>query len=129
MIRVWFLLFLLDLVLTIAALIVCSTTEDEEFAVFPKLIWMLAIVFLPLLGPILWFAYGRQPRIRRRPGPGRAPQSAPRQLAPDDDPAFLQSIADRQRESTEADRELMRKWEADLRRREEELRKQSPTDE
>ena len=123
--RIWILFALLDIVLTIAALIVCSTTEDEDFAVFPKLIWMLVIVFLPLLGPILWFVYGTQPRLRSRPAPGRVTPSAPRQLAPDDDPAFLRAIADRQRESHAADLEMMRKWEEDLRRREEQLRKQS----
>lgn len=118
----------MDIVLAIAALIVCSTTEDDEIAVFPKLIWMLFIVFLPLAGAILWFAYGRRRKVHQqwRPGSGFPEHERPRRpLAPDDDPEFLRGIAAAQRESHAADLELMRKWEEDLRRREEQLRRQT----
>ncbi|MFD0596091.1 hypothetical protein ACFQZ4_30605 [Catellatospora coxensis] len=52
-----------------------------------------------------------------RPGPG-----------PDDDPEFLRKLAKEQRETAAADRELLSKWEMDLRRREEELRQQDRKD-
>lgn len=40
-------------------------------------------------------------------------------FAPDDDPAFLRSVERSRRD----DQEMFSKWEADLRRREEELRR------
>ena len=50
-----------------------------------------------------------------------------RQVAPDDDPEFLGRIASRKRQE---DEEMLRLWEADLRKREEELKKreQRPED-
>jgi hypothetical protein len=47
--------------------------------------------------------------------------SAGRAIAPDDDPEFLNQMAVQSRKEEE---EMLRLWEADLRRREEELRKQ-----
>ncbi len=60
----------------------------------------------------------------------RASASAPRPrvVGPDDDPEFLRRLAEEQRETAAADRELLSKWEMDLRRREEELRKQDGKD-
>ena len=50
----------------------------------PKWVWALAVLLLPLVGAVLWFALGRP--IRRRPG------QAPRMQAPDDDPDFLREL-------------------------------------
>ena len=48
--------------------------------------------------------------------PGSRPEQ-PRTLAPDDDPAFLEALRRRK-----ADEDLLKKWEDDLRRREQQLR-------
>ena len=62
-----------------------------------------------------------------RPGNGfpeeqRAQRPGP--VAPDDDPEFLKSLASSLRD----DESMMKRWEADLRRREDELRKRAPED-
>ncbi|MBM0259158.1 hypothetical protein JNW89_22870, partial [Micromonospora sp. 4G55] len=52
-------------------------------------------------------------------GPAPTGRDRRRPVAPDDDPEFLDSIADRSRRD---DEELFRRWEEDLRRREDDLR-------
>lgn len=56
-----------------------------------------------------------------RPGSGFPESERPRRpaRAPDDDPEFLRGLAASRRQ----DEELLKSWEADLRRREEELRR------
>jgi hypothetical protein len=56
-----------------------------------------------------------------RPGSGFPESQRPRRapVAPDDDPEFLRGLAASRKE----DEDLLKNWEADLRRREEELRK------
>ena len=134
-VRIWLLFILLDLVLTIAALIACGTTDDGDIDRVPKLVWMLLIVFVPLVGPILWFVYGTKPRLSRRrsetwrAGNGFPEWSRPRSLAPDDDPEFLSRIDGTRAAGQVDDAELLRRWEADLRRREEELKRARRDDE
>jgi hypothetical protein len=57
------LIFLLVLV----ALIDIITRSDDQVKHLPKLVWVLLVVFLPVLGSILWFAVGREyaPRVDR----------------------------------------------------------------
>jgi hypothetical protein len=55
-----------------------------------------------------------------RPGSGFPESQRPRRsVAPDDDPEFLRGLA----ASRKQDETLLKDWEADLRRREEELRR------
>jgi ABC-type transport system involved in cytochrome c biogenesis permease component len=49
--------------------------------------WLLAIVALPLVGPVLWLAVGRRSREAPDDGGGRRPP-----IAPDDDPDFLRGL-------------------------------------
>lgn len=46
--------------LVIAALIDIITRDDSRVQHLPKLVWVLLVVFLPLIGSILWFAVGRE---------------------------------------------------------------------
>jgi hypothetical protein len=124
-IRLYGLLFLVDLVLVVIALIDCLSTEESEVRNLPKLAWVFIILLFPPIGPIVWFVAGR-PQSRRvgragawRPGSGFPEYERPRPVGPDDDPDFLRSKARERRD----DEELLSKWEADLRRREEELRR------
>jgi phospholipase D-like protein len=110
------LLALLDLALLVVALIDCLSTEGQIRAL-PRVAWVFIILLFPPAGPIVWFVAGR---------PARTPEPADvllsggqRVVAPDDDPDFLRQV-DSQRRSEEE--EMLRLWEADLRRREDELR-------
>ncbi|BFV58665.1 PLD nuclease N-terminal domain-containing protein [Kitasatospora sp. CMC57] len=104
---------LLLLALWIWAFIDCLTTPEQEVKHLPKVAWVIIVLLFPLVGSIAWLAIGK-----RRDGltSVRAPG---RQVAPDDNPEFLASLKKDQRDR---DAELLKQWEADLRRREDELR-------
>lgn len=125
MVRLYGLLFLAQVVLAICALISCLSAEEGEIRALPRVAWVLIILFFPLIGSVAWFAAGREPTARHprtaRPmGNGFAEPDRRRPVAPDDDPAFLSSLAERSRRD---DQERLRRWEADLRQREEDLRR------
>jgi hypothetical protein len=125
MVRVFLFLFAAHVVLVVLALIGCLSAERSRVRALPRLLWAPVIVLLPLIGPVAWFLGGRPvSRPERRggpaapPGPGGRPR--PKPAAPDDDPDFLRSLdADQSRR----DRELFERWEADLKRREDDLRR------
>ncbi|WP_432825266.1 PLD nuclease N-terminal domain-containing protein [Dactylosporangium sp. CA-092794] len=131
MIRLYGLLFLIDLVMLLVALIDCLSTDEHQVRNVPKLAWVFIILLFSPVGWIAWFVAGRpqqagagvRPGAQWRPGAGfpedQRPQPRQRPLAPDDDPAFLRDLA----RNRQADEEMFAKWEADLRRREDELRK------
>jgi hypothetical protein len=54
------LLPLLVLALMITALIDAITRDSGQVKHLPKFAWVMFIVFLPLIGSILWFALGRE---------------------------------------------------------------------
>ncbi|MEV4808332.1 PLD nuclease N-terminal domain-containing protein [Micromonospora avicenniae] len=123
MVRLYALLFVAQIILAVCALISCLSAEEGQIRALPRVAWVLIILFFPLVGSIAWFLAGRE----KVPGPGAGgptrwtpARERPRQLAPDDDPEFLKSIAERSRRD---DQELFRRWEDDLRRREEDLRR------
>lgn len=126
MFRLYALLFIVQIVLAVLALIGCLSAEEGEIRALPRLAWVLIILFFPLVGSIAWFVAGRPVAPGRRPGAGWRPgqgfpeRERPRQVAPDDDPEFLRSL---RAEQAKKDRELFEKWEEDLRRREGELRR------
>ena len=47
-------------VLVLAALIDIITRQDWQVKHLPKLVWVLLVVFLPLIGSMLWFIIGRE---------------------------------------------------------------------
>ncbi|MDR6167495.1 hypothetical protein QE367_001699 [Microbacterium paludicola] len=119
---VYLLLPLLVLVLMVAALVDAITRRDDQVKHLPKFAWVLFIVFLPLLGSVLWFALGREwdtapresmsfgdPRrwSRDEPAPA-APASRPQ---PRDYRSTAQQLADLEREIEIAE------LEAEIRRR------------
>ncbi|RKN49441.1 PLD nuclease N-terminal domain-containing protein [Micromonospora endolithica] len=126
MARLYVLLFVVQIVLAVCALISCLSAEEGEIRALPRVAWVLIILFFPLVGSIAWFVAGRQTSDGRPRTPWQAPSAgAPtgrkksRPLAPDDDPEFLRSIDER----SPQDDELFRRWEDDLRRREDDLRR------
>ena len=85
------LLFLAVVVFGLWALIDVSQTPEDRVRVLSKASWSLAVL-IPVLGPALWFRQGRMPLPS-----GSVAKSAPRPLAPDDDPEFLRRLRDRNR--------------------------------
>ena len=51
-----FLFWLLPLLLTVAGLVSCITSQKPANL---KLLWVLIIILAPLLGPLLWFFWGK----------------------------------------------------------------------
>jgi hypothetical protein len=116
--------FLLVLALWIYAFIDCLNTPEEEVRGLPKVVWVIIILLFGevLVGPVAWLVAGK---VRHSPSGGATPSEWHRnhrtqQIAPDDNPEFLNSL---KAESGKKDEALLKDWEADLRRREEELRR------
>ena len=59
------------LVAVVAALVDIITRDDWQVKHLPKIAWVLLVVFLPLIGVVLWVALGREWNL-----PERAPRSA-----------------------------------------------------
>jgi uncharacterized membrane protein len=72
------LLWITSIVVTIVALIDCIRVPDDSmFENGTKLIWVLVIVFLTLIGAILYFVIGR-PKGGSRPPEHVSPPPPPR---------------------------------------------------
>ncbi|MFF4247508.1 PLD nuclease N-terminal domain-containing protein [Streptomyces sp. NPDC001822] len=115
------LIYLLPLALTIYAFIDCLNTPEDEAKHLPKVAWIFIILLFWIVGPIVWLAAGK---LRTPPTGGRTPSEWHRShrttwVAPDDNPDFLKSL----REENKKDESLLKDWEADLRRREEEIKR------
>ena len=63
----------------------CAVQPPTRHRGVPKAAWIAIVVFIPVIGGILWFTLGR----RRANDNG----GAIRIIAPDDDPQFLRSIS------------------------------------
>ena len=127
MIRLYSLFMIIDLALLVFALIDCLSADEGGIRALPRIAWVFIILLFSPIGAIAWFVAGRPPRAIRmsngemwRPGNGFSEDSRPRRpSAPDDDPEFLRGLTT----GAQEDEEMMKRWEADLRRREEQLRK------
>lgn len=134
MLRLYSLFVLLDIVLLVVALIDCLSAEEHAIRALPRIAWVFLILLFSPIGAIVWFVAGRPPRAVRmsngelwRPGSGFPEDERPKRgqpPAPDDDPEFLRDLAG----SLNEDEAMMKKWEADLKRREDELRKRPESD-
>ena len=94
---------LIILALQIAALVDVIVADEHRVRGLPRMVWLLLVIFLPLVGGIAWFAVGRPlgagPAQTRTTGfpeydrPGR-------QVAqyPDDDEEFLRKVRERAEE-------------------------------
>jgi hypothetical protein len=144
----------LPLALWVWAFIDCLVTPEGEVKHLPKPIWLIIVLLFPPLGPIAWLVAGKQRGFLRTGAPGGYPGQPSgaarrgRPPAPDDDPEFLASLKGAPGDSTRVDspkgdsskgdslkgsdkehEDMLKQWEADLRRREEELRgKDEPED-
>ncbi|MHA7984983.1 PLD nuclease N-terminal domain-containing protein [Rathayibacter sp. CAU 1779] len=55
------------LILLLVALIDAIRLDDSRIKFLPKVAWVLLIIFLPLIGSVLWFALGRSYETTSRP--------------------------------------------------------------
>lgn len=117
-------------VLTLCLMVYCAlnviTTPDGDVRNLPKMIWLLLVLFFPLVGGVAWLVAGR-PVSPSRSLPYKGNAGIPAEYdrpgratagSPDDDAAFLRQL----RERAEAQREAAAKQrraelEAEQRRR------------
>jgi hypothetical protein len=116
---------LIEITLTLYCLIDAIQTPEGEMRNLPKMIWILLILFIPVIGPIVWLIAGRPQRGSARQVPWPSTQTAgfpeyerPRPLGPDDDPEFLREM----KRGNDEQEQLLSRWEEDLRRREQQLK-------
>ena len=122
------LFYAIPIVLAIFAIVDCVQTPDDEVRGLPRFAWLVLILFFPIIGPVAWLIAGRardgaeRQRVAWPAGPGsRAPdlqRPTRRVVAPDDDPEFLSQLGRSNRDHDA----LLKQWERDLRRREDDLR-------
>jgi hypothetical protein len=102
MARVYALLSIVSLVLCVFCVIRAITTPDQEVKYLPKVVWVLLILFFPLVGSIAWLAVGRErPQAATGPAsafpeyerPGRATG-----VTPESDEEFLRRVRERAEE-------------------------------
>jgi hypothetical protein len=89
-------------IITVYALVDCSLLPRERIRGLPRWAWVLVILFVPVIGPVLWLLVGRG---RRSAGIRRTTRTS----APDDDPDFLKNLGRRMSEE-----EHIRKLEQEL---------------
>ncbi len=101
--------------LAVYAVIDCLQTDPAEIRGPRRPVWVAVILLLPIVGPVAWL-------IARRGGPRAFPSRRGRRpappVAPDDNPEFLRQL----RDIDEQHEQMLSEWEADLRRREDDLR-------
>lgn len=107
--------------LAVYAVIDCLQTDPAEIRGPRRPVWVAAILLLPIIGPVAWL-------LARRGGPRAFPSRRGRRstppVAPDDNPEFLRQL----RNIDEQHERMLSEWEADLRRREEDLREDHSDD-
>lgn len=130
--------FIVLLAVWLYCLLDAITSDETRVRALSKPVWVLIVLLTFEVGAILWLLFGRprgaDGRVRRGPeerremwsnwprsaGTARPASGRPGRPAPDDDPEFLAGL---DRQTADEDRELLERWEADLRKREEELRR------
>jgi hypothetical protein len=100
------------------------TTDDAIVRHLPKLVWLLIVVVIPDIGSILWLGLGRpqiwtrQAHNPQRYGTSRLRPSPSTPMLEDGSLDHLSPIVRHREEQTR-----LHMWEAQLKRREEELRR------
>lgn len=73
---------IVSFLLTIGALVDVILRQDGQVKHLPKIAWVLLIVFLPLIGSVLWFALGREYDSRSEKSPLSPVRARSRRQAP-----------------------------------------------
>ena len=99
MVRLFLILVAVTVVLEIFAVVDAAVADGSRVRGLPRPVWFIVIVFIPLVGALLWLFLGRPRRAdgdraerprgqtggNRRRGPSRP-------TGPDDDPDFLRRL-------------------------------------
>jgi hypothetical protein len=100
MVRLWFALGVVVVVLTVYTLVDCALLHRSRVRGLPRWVWIFVIVLIPVIGPVLWLLIGR----------GRASTGkVMRSFAPDDDIEFLKGL-----DRAKSDQERLRALEQEL---------------
>lgn len=139
-------LFLVALAVWLYCLLDAITADRDQVRRLPRGVWITILLLTLAVGAIAWLLWGRPKEAARRPRLGSSGRTAwparpdgPREPptgggmfgrsgrpAPDDDPEFLAGL---DRQAAAEHEKLLDSWEDDLRKREEQLRRERPTDE
>jgi len=121
--------YAIELALVVFCLIDCVQSDEHRIRNLPKWVWIVLIILLPIVGCVVWLVAGRPTRgsagrevswpTTKTAGFPEYQRPRQRAKAPDDDPEFLRSL---KKANTEHE-DMLRKWEEDLKRREDEMRK------
>jgi hypothetical protein len=111
------LLGLITLGLWIFCLVDVVTTDESVCRNLPKTVWLLVVLFLPLIGSLVWLVAGRPQAAPSMPykgnhGPAlplRNMSARPTASSPDDDEAYLRSLRARAEEQRQIYREQRRR--------------------
>ena len=120
--------YAIELALVVFCLIDCVQSDEHRIRNLPKWAWVVLIILLPIIGAVIWLLAGRPTRASAgRGAPSGKTAGFPayerppaRPKAPDDDPEFLRSLKKRNTEHED----LLRRWEEDLKRREDDISKE-----
>ena len=74
--------------LALYSLFDCISFESSRVKMMPKAAWAAIIIFLPIVGIVLWYLFGRGGLAQKADAGKAAP------AAPDNDPEYLQKISD-----------------------------------
>lgn len=77
-------------VLTVFTAVFAASAKGNEVRILAKWVWLLLVIFVPVLGALLYLTIGR---------PVGKPSTT--QVAPDDDPEFLRRLAERLKDEDE----------------------------
>ena len=96
------------------------STDEILVRNLPKGMWLILVIFVPVVGPVAWLILGRPLYAGWQPG-GQTSVAPRRYVAPEDRVTDL-------RPSPGPSPEDLRRWEDDLARREQELRRRDEGD-
>ena len=111
---------LIVLALWIYCIIDVVSTPEGLPRNLPKIVWLLLVIFLPMVGSVVWLVAGRPEKAGFRPGATEYRRPLKAITAPDDDPQFLAQL--------DGEAKRLRRWEEDLKRREDEMRRREDGD-
>ena len=89
------LLSVVTLAVMIFALVDIITSDNWRVKHLPKIAWVLLVIFLPLIGSVLWFVLGKEREARAEPfttvgDPRRRETAVPQRSSTEDDLAAVE---------------------------------------
>jgi hypothetical protein len=114
-------LFVVELCMVVYCTLNVITTPEAEVRNLPKLLWLLLVLFFPIVGGIAWLVAGR-PQGPRRSLPYKGNTGVPPQYdrpgravaaSPDDDEAFLRGLRERAEQQRRAAEQRRKQQETD----------------